>query len=226
MQITVDELLKTLSDDIPLTVTQKKAIMDTIMDRTVEIDPKALITFEDKAKALKEKIERALGNVLIHYPSGLYNRIMLNCVLSGSSISSLYHGEPVKDYDIWCKDMNVLTSMEKEIPEKYSNQIKEYSERDSYGNLTGKKQNEKIITKNAITMVGEVQLITLSTYDVLRKQFDFIHCMPYYDLKEKKFYISPHQMECIATKKLELNPGGNKPLQWRIEKFKFRGWTF
>lgn len=223
MQITVDELLKTLSGDILLTDTQKKNIMGNTV---IEIDPKALITFEDKAKALKEKIERALDNVLIHYPSGLYNRIMQNCVLSGSSISSLYHNEPVKDYDIWCKDVNALTTMTKEIPEKYSSHIKEYSERDSYGNLTGKKQNEKVITNNAITMLHEVQLIILSTYDISRKKFDFVHCMPYYDLKEKKFYISQQQMNCIMEKKLLVNPTGNNPAQWRIEKFKSRGWSF
>ena len=234
LNISLDEYLKVMNGDVAnwsavnipaptLTESQMKAIMG---DKVIEIDPRSVEGFEAKAKALKEKVEQAISNVLILYPTGLYHRIISNCVLSGSSISSLYHSEPVKDFDLWCKDIHVLSTMEKEIPEKYSNQIMEYDEKDSYGNLTGKKQNQKIITNNAITMTGKVQLITLSTYDILRKQFDFVHCMPYYDLSEKKFYISPHQLECIAKKKLELNPDAKKPLEWRIEKFKNRGWAF
>ena len=68
--------------------------------------------------------------------------------------------------------------------------------------------------------------ITLAKYGVARIGFDFIHCMPYFDLSSEKFFISEQQMDAIARKKLIQNKTGKTPAGWRIEKFKSRGWTF
>jgi len=88
------------------------------------------------------------------------------------------------------------------------------------------KKTHKVITQNAITLKNKMQFITLAKYEDARIGFDFIHCMPYYDLSSEKFFISEQQMDVIAKKKLVKNPKGREPVQWRIDKFLARGWTF
>ena len=193
---------------------------------TVLPDPRAMDSFDAKAKALKEKVESVFGSVMIDLPNGLYHRLMANCILSGSCISSIYHGEEPKDFDLWCRDASMIPILKEEIPQKYNDSIMEYNqsyeELKSNSNFTAK----KLITDNAITLKGKVQLITLGTYTEQRKMFDFTHCMPYYDCDAKTLYISPRQMQLIGMKKLEQNPGGRAPVDWRIQKFKMRGWSF
>lgn len=188
-------------------------------------DPRSCKTFDSKATALKDLVVENLRDKLIQLPQGLYDLLYRWCILSGSSISSIYHGETPKDFDLWCKDADMLPPIKKAIEEKYADQIMTYGETDGYDNLReGNLGGEKLITNNAITLKGNIQFITLGTYENQRKLFDFVHCLPYYDLQHNKFYISPFQMECIAEKKLKSNPGGRTPTDWRIGKFQKRGW--
>ena len=189
-------------------------------------DPRAMDSFEDKAKALKDKVESVFRLAMECLPIPLRSTLMKNCILSGSCISSIYHGEEPKDFDLWCRDASMIPILKEEIPQKYNDSIMEYNqsyeELKSNSNFTAK----KLITDNAITLKGKVQLITLGTYTEQRKMFDFTHCMPYYDCDAKTLYISPRQMQLIGMKKLEQNPGGRAPVDWRIQKFKMRGWSF
>lgn len=189
-------------------------------------DPRVMDSFEDKAKALKEKVESVFRLAMEGLPIPLRSTLMKNCILSGSCISSIYHGEEPKDFDLWCRAELMIKVLKEEISQKYNDYIMDYNqsyeELKSNSNVTAR----KLITDNAITMKGKVQLITLGTYTEQRKLFDFTHCMPYYDCDAKTLYISRHQMELIGTKKLEQNPGGRAPKVWRISKFKMRGWSF
>ena len=184
-------------------------------------DPRAYVDFHSKARTLKYNIQKKLNEVLANTPSGLFEYIKENCILSGSSISSLYHSEAPKDYDLWFKDAQSINVVKEYIEATYPDEIAELSEE-----YNGLKTNSKVITKNAITFKNKMQMIILGDYQTMRKTFDFTHCLPYYDIKDEKFYISEHQMELIARKKLEINPGGKTPVQWRIEKFKSRGWSW
>jgi len=189
-------------------------------------DPRAMDSFEAKAKALKEKVESVFRSAMHDLPIPLRSTLVKNCILSGSCISSIYHGEEPKDFDLWCRAELMIPILKEEIPQKYNDYIMDYNqsyeELKSNSNFTAK----KLITDNAITMKGKVQLITLGTYDEQRKLFDFTHCMPYYDCDAKTLYISRRQIELISQKKLEQNPGGRAPVDWRIQKFKMRGWSF
>lgn len=188
-------------------------------------DPRSFTDFGETAKALKKLVRSKLNHHLCEFPSGLYGRLTMNCILSGSAISSIYHSEEPKDYDLWCKDRSMIDTISKEIQEKYSEHIMEYT--DSYSGLAGDSTPKlKLITKNAITLKGNIQLITLGDYESQRKMFDLIHCLPYYDLQEDKFYISEHQLDVIRRKKLEKNPNGRPVADWRMGKFKLRGWDW
>ena len=188
-------------------------------------DPREYSDFTSKAKALKRLVQRYVNVLWLQLPSGLSDAITTRCILSGSSISSLYHNEEVKDYDLWMADFGSnnteLLYMDTLIRNSYADHIAEYSEE-----YSGMKKTHKVITQNAITLKNKMQFITLSKYEDARITFDFIHCMPYYDLSSEKFFISEQQMDAIANKKLVKNPGATPPVQWRIEKFHKRGWTF
>jgi hypothetical protein len=57
-----------------------------------------------------------------------------------------------------------------------------------------------------------------------RKRFDFLHCMPWFDIKNEKFYISENQYKAIKEKRLVINPDAREVAAYRIQKFEKRGW--
>jgi hypothetical protein len=144
----------------------------------------------------------------------------------------MYHGEAIKDYDLWCRNSLDIGHVKTRIIQDYLNYVEEYTEKykenaPEHFALNDPASGKKyLVTTNAITLKNKVQLITLSNYENERKDFDFIHCMPYYDISNKKLYISPRQLDAIKNKKLVRNEGGKEPVRWRIEKFKNRGWSF
>ena len=151
--------------------------------------------------------------------------LMNDCILSGSSISSIYHGEEPKDYDFWFKPTPFLKveAIRQNIIEKYSDDILDISE--NYAGAGAKGAPAPCVTANAITFKNKFQLITLADYYSARKDFDLVHCMPYFDFAEDKFVISERQFSIIQQKRLvPQNPGKIIPV-YRIEKFKSRGWT-
>ena len=151
--------------------------------------------------------------------------LMSDCILSGSCISSIYHGEEPKDYDFWLKPTPFLKveAIRQNIIEKYSADILDISE--NYNAPGAKGAPALCVTANAITFKNKFQLITLADYYTARKTFDLVHCMPYFDFAEDKFVISERQFSIIQQKRLvSQNPGKIIPV-YRIEKFKSRGWT-
>jgi hypothetical protein len=151
--------------------------------------------------------------------------LMSDCILSGSCISSIYHGEEPKDYDFWLKPTPFLKveAIRQNIIENYSADILDISE--NYGGAGAKGAPYPCVTANAITFKNKFQLITLADYYTARKDFDLVHCMPYFDFADDKFFISEQQFRIIQQKKLvPQNPGRIIPV-YRTEKFKNRGWT-
>lgn len=151
--------------------------------------------------------------------------LMNDCILSGSCISSIYHGEEPKDYDFWMKPTPFLKveAIRQNIIKNYSANIVDISE--NYGGVTVNSKPDLCVTANAITFKNKFQLITLADYYTARKTFDFVHCMPYFDFADDKFFISEQQFKVIQQKKLVSQNPGNIIAPFRIEKFKNRGWT-
>jgi hypothetical protein len=177
------------------------------------------------AAKLKEDIRRKVTENASGIHDVLRLLLMNDCILSGSCISSIYHGEEPKDYDFWMKPkpFSKVEAIRQNIIELYSADILDISE--NYGGVTVNSKPDLCVTANAITFKNKFQLITLADYYTARKTFDFVHCKPYFDFEDDKFFISEQQFRIIQQKKLVSQNPGNIIAPFRIEKFKNRGWT-
>ena len=177
------------------------------------------------AVKLKEDIRKKVTENASGIHDVLRLLLMNDCILSGSSISSIFHGEEPKDYDFWMKPTPFLKveAIRQNIIELYSADILDISE--NYGGVTVNSKPDLCVTANAITFKNKFQLITLKDYYSARKTFDFVHCLPYFDFAEDNFFISERQFNIIQQKRLVLQRPGDIIAPFRIEKFKNRGWT-
>jgi hypothetical protein len=152
---------------------------------------------------------------------GSLENFLKNGILTGGCVSSLFHGEIPNDYDIYLKSTNSIILFKSLISE-YTDSIAEYVDK-----YSEHKVGDKIITNWAVTFKNGIQVIVHDTVDVRRPQFDFIHCMPWYDIEKDLFYISREQYDCIRDKKLVKNPKYTMHLSnKRISKYNDRGWRF
>jgi hypothetical protein len=177
-----------------------------------------------EAISLKKKVREHLNLAVQDIPDVLRLLIKKDCILSGSSISSIYHNEQPKDYDLWLKDYAFETAeaLKANIVEKYSDAILDIA--DNYGQPGAKGTPQPCVTANAITFKNKFQLIFIGDYHSERKNFDFLHCTPYFDLDTDKFYISERQFRAIRNKQLVIHSKTRKVSEYRIQKFMSRGW--
>ena len=140
-----------------------------------------------------------------------------NCIITGGAIASCFHSEKINDFDLYAKDQASLNILKIYILESMKDNIKEMKAYD-VNSTAG-----YMITDNAVTLKGDLQFIYLGTADQCRLKFDFIHCMPWFDIKTQKLHISKDQYDAIADKRLLVNPLGNVKFK-RIDKYTKRGW--
>lgn len=148
-----------------------------------------------------------------------------SCIITGGCISSIYHNMPVNDIDLYAKttkDIKIISDFLKEVG-VFIKTTKSYELEDGSGNTT---QQAALITNNAITLTNDIQFITLAEAEVARNKFDFIHCMPWIDIKTQKLYISEAQFQSIKSRTLIANKSGEKPKDYRIQKYVSKGWTY
>lgn len=183
--------------------------------------------FEREAIELKAKVHEKLANHIVG--DGIYktmkNIIMTHGLLSGSAISSIYHDEKVNDFDIYFQNQSMVDSVQRIVKsdESWLQEVEDWNGyKDNQDILT---VHGKLITDRAITFKNKVQFIIMAPLEKCRPTFDFIHCMPYYDLGYNKLYISQRQLYSIKNKTLIFNPSREcHPSLARIEKFQKRGW--
>jgi hypothetical protein len=177
-----------------------------------------------EAISLKKKVREHLNLAVQDIPDVLRLLIKKDCILSGSSISSIYHNEQPKDYDLWLKvdAFETAEAIKANIVEKYSDAILDIA--DNYGQPGAKGTPQPCVTANAITFKNKFQLIFIGDYHSERKNFDFLHCTPYFDLDTDKFYISERQFRAIRDKQLIIHSKTRKMSEYRIQKFMSRGW--
>jgi len=177
------------------------------------------------AKLLKKRVRQEVAKREEELNDILSLFFVNNCILSGSCISSIYHYEIPNDFDFWLQPerFSNVKSIRKTIQEQHSADILDISESYADGNV--KNASQPCVTANAITFKNKFQLITLADYYTARKDFDLVHCKPYFDLKNDKFFISEHQFRAIQQKKLIQQDPGNIIKDYRVNKFKDRGWT-
>jgi hypothetical protein len=176
---------------------------------------------------VKESIEKSLSKRLVNLPPALFNFLFDNSILSGGAIASLMYDEVPNDYDLYLKDNNLIMFFNQYVSgmanTAHEDLIKDANEK-YYDSV---KIQGKMVTANATTFNNGIQVITLHASNA-RNTFDFVHCMPWYDIGLNKLYISYKQYDAIIHKRLIKNDHGHaNPLsQKRIEKYTDRGWRF
>jgi hypothetical protein len=187
--------------------------------------------FHASCMNLKTKIEALLIQMMSEIPTDLQNLVVKNCALSGGSISSIYHNEPVNDFDIYSLTTTGLEKIEFFLKETNLETVPSSrppgvldDNKDEYIYV---EENGKIKTANAITLNNKIQFVLNRTYESWRQEYDFVHCLPYYSITGARLYISKEQWKAIRDKKLKYaNPNHiHNNIFKRTEKYKSRGWT-
>lgn len=175
--------------------------------------------------AVKTKlVERLVENFL---PTAKKVKCEYSFFVSGGCIGSWLRGEEPKDIDVWFFDEKIaapLIRLYKE-DESYKNEVAVMNEK--YRDIPGHPAGGPCITENAITLRNKIQLITkhYGEPDKVRETFDFIHCKPYFDSRDRKLHISYEQYNLNMNKELRVN-NALTVTTWREQKFKERGWEY
>jgi hypothetical protein len=127
----------------------------------------------------------------------------------------------VNDIDLYFKTNEGMTLFQKYMSMKKNQNV--IKDSDTTGPYATTLLNGKLVTANATTLFNDLQFITLSTFEEQQASFDFIHCKPYLDIKDNKFFISQTQYDSIASMQLVIN-NKNSLTEKRLKKFKDRGW--
>jgi hypothetical protein len=141
-------------------------------------------------------------------------------VITGGCIASLFHNEPINDIDVYAKTHKAMMAIKDHIILN-GNNIKTTK---GYPPDSLNIPEQPLITDNAVTLTNDVQFIYLGTADECRVKFDFVHCMPWFDIKTQKLYISETQFAAIESKTLVSNIAGEAIKERRIEKYQKKGW--
>jgi len=172
-------------------------------------------------KKIKSKLYIAIGSKKQAMPQTL-RQYTTNCILTGGAIVSLLHGEEPNDYDLLFNFTHDLSVVMDDVVSKKYNIIPEHL-------IADKKQHYmeepgKCVTDWAVTLTNNIQFVfRQASY---RHGFDFIHCMPYYEIMKNKLFISQEQLDLIMHKQIKINPHHSQPIaDYRIKKYIDRGWT-
>lgn len=172
-------------------------------------------------ESVKGIVQKKLRELLSDLPADNYP-FFKECILTGGCFASLFHDEEVHDWDVYLRDSVTISRFESFV---MSDTPTLYEVADvTSGYMTIINVDGKLVTANAITFKNGLQVI-IKTDKKNREDFDFIHCMPYFDMKTQQLFISRRQYECIKRKQLVKNPAHNRPLgEHRVNKFISRGW--
>ena len=146
--------------------------------------------------------------------------------VSGGCIGSLLRKEVPNDYDVYF----ITEKAGKVVANLYTNDLSYQNEvelvNENYRDASNLPDG-RLITENAITLKTKVQLITkhYGSPDQIRKTFDFIHCLPWYDPALDKLYISKQQYDLCVAKKLLVN-NIDSVTSHRKNKFFDKGWSW
>ena len=174
-----------------------------------------IVRIKQVKESVKFKVKETLNNLLAPY---IFEKEKV--FISGGCIASLLQGDEPKDWDFYFKDETTMNTV-KNICEKNPLFVMDISEK--YREVIGR--NGKLITENAVTLTNNVQFILkhYGTPQEVRNTFDFVHCMPYYDVETDQLFISKMQYDACVSKTLCIN-NRNSVTPARIHKFEERGY--
>ena len=171
--------------------------------------------------ALKRDIVQQVDLALNKLPMNLTEFITTKGIVTGGITASILHSSTYNDIDIYLKDPEDIKEFNVLVKSSCMDSV---MDEQTYGGPVSLPDG-KVITANATTFKNKVQVITMANADH-RKTFDFIHCMPWLDLSNRKFYISKLQFDSIKNRQLITNPNKKgEVLTHRFNKYLSRGWT-
>jgi len=139
-------------------------------------------------------------------------------IVTGGCLSSIFHDEPVNDYDFYLTDRDVAMK------------LVDFYKNDGNSRVTDWNSNYSGITKNAITLKNpeKVQIIIKDDFvlpeamDIINT-FDFLHVKWWFDPDKNNLWITPNVLKAIRDKTL-IVVGPNGATEERMDKFFKRGW--
>lgn len=144
----------------------------------------------DKFMELMVDVKNSLNLGVNKLYSVPYINLPIKLVISGGAIPDIIHGNTPNDYDMYFKLKNDLDK----FIHASKNEIKD--------NVIPSNNDYE---QNAIMLKGNVHIVTIDIAMNCIPKFDFVHCMPYYDIATNIIYISEQQYHLITTKTLVLN---------------------
>lgn len=174
----------------------------------------------DEINKVKQQIVTFFSKVPFEIPSALLP-IIEHGILTGGASASLFEGKKPKDWDVYLTDQTHIDELNKIILSNVDviNCIEDINPKYGIDTIV----EGKLVTPRAVTFKNGLQVITMARADA-RSTFDFIHCMPYYDIASRTYHISQRQYHSIKAKKLIHNPNSPQPAVYRRHKFLDRGW--
>ena len=185
-----------------------------------------IATFTDNERqeieSVKDTVQKKLRNLLSDLPVETYPYFK-QCILTGGCFASLFLDEEVHDWDVYLRDSVTISQFESFVMSDTPT-LNEVADVTS-GYMTITNVDGKLVTANAITFKNGLQVI-IKADKTHRETFDFLHCMPYFDMATQQLFISRRQYDAIKDKKLVKNPRHALALdEQRVEKFISRGWN-
>jgi len=177
-------------------------------------------------ESVKDIVQKKLRELLSDLPTDNYP-FFKECILTGGCFASLFLDEEVHDWDVYLRDSVTISRFESFVMSDTPT-LNEVADVTS-GYMTITNVDGKLVTANAITFKNGLQVI-VKTNKKHRETFDFVHCMPYFDMAKQQLFISRQQYDAIKSKTLIKNPKHQQPMssmsQLRFDKFMERGWNF
>lgn len=173
-----------------------------------------------KIKNVKNTLVNSLNIRLSQFPDRLKSLLKDQSILTGGAFASVFWNLVPNDYDLYLSqpvDIDVLNELLKR--DEVLAFVKDVNPSYSANILV----NGKLVTTNAVTFNNDIQVITCLTAKH-REHFDYVHCMPFLNIAEGKFYISKEQYSSVANKILKINPNAKRVDGHRTTKFIERGW--
>jgi hypothetical protein len=155
-----------------------------------------------------------------------YYELFKTSILTGGAIGSILRDDNPNDWDMYLEQSQADKFLDwvTKNAENIQDCILEMPHKYHSSHVQG-----KYVTAYATTFKNKLQVITGFNKDH-RLEFDFVHCMPYFDMKTQKLHISKQQYKACMEKMLIKNervqkaPGEMWTPKKRLEKFLDNGW--
>ncbi len=187
--------------------------------------------------AIKDKLKAALhinaeDNIWMKTPG---------IIIAGGCFTSYLHQETPKDIDIFVLDDIPAKFLAESIINPTGKNVTLHSIGDPFSDMNEKqkkayieainhrhKNNANIKDVINITLYDKRCQIIFTKYktrEELIDHFDFVHTRVSYDINQDKLYISKETFDSIIHKNLKIANENRGVEQWRLEKFKNKGWN-